>query len=280
MDRVHFPDRWQITASQLIAETFSSRIWKVQLADGGTAIVKDLKPFDDVEDELRGAHYLSWRAGAGAVRLLDVDGQRMLLEYAGERLLAHELAEHGDAHATQIAAQVLQRLFAPSTIPPPKDLQPLRERFASLFDKADTDRARGIDSPYPEAAGLAATLLATAQDIRPLHGDLHHDNIMLGPRGWLAIDPKGVLGDPGFDAANLFSNPLDRIDLTRNPARIARMAQVLSRTLGQSPRRLLDYAIAYGCLSASWHAADDNAADEANELTVVTAIRAVREQLR
>ena len=46
-----------------------------------------------------------------------------------------------------------------------------------------------------------------------LHGDLHHENIMHGPRGWLAIDPKGVLGDPGFDAANMFYNPLDRDDL-------------------------------------------------------------------
>jgi len=280
VNQVHFPTRCQITANQLIAETFSSRIWKVRLADGTIAVVKDLKPFDDVEDELRGAHYLSWRNGEGAVRLLDVDGQRMLLEYAGDRLLAHDLAEHGDAHATGIAAQVMQQLFAPSASAPPGDLQPLRERFTSLFDKADADRARGIDSPYLEAADLAATLLATAEDIRPLHGDLHHDNIMLGSRGWLVIDPKGVLGDPGFDAANLFYNPLDRIDLTRDPARIEYMARVFSRTLGQSPRRLLDHAIAYGCLSASWHAEDANPKDEASELAVVTAIRAVRDRWR
>ena len=79
---------------------------------------------------------------------------------------------------------------------------------------------------------------------------------MLGPRGWLAIDPKGVLGDPGFDAANLFYNPLDRDDLCRDPGRIARMAEIFAKTLGQTSTAILDHAFAYGCLSASWHAED------------------------
>ncbi|WP_275429655.1 aminoglycoside phosphotransferase family protein, partial [Serratia marcescens] len=85
-----------------------------------------------------------------------------------------------------------------------------------------------------------------------LHGDLHHDNIMQAPRGWLVIDPIGIVGDPGYDAANMFYNPLDRDDLCRDPERIAAMAETFSRVLGQSPRRLLDHALAYGCLSASW----------------------------
>lgn len=272
-----FPERWQVSAPNLIAETFSSRIWKVRLGDGSTAIIKDLKPFDDVEDELRGAHYLSWRDGAGAVRLLDLDGQRMLLEYAGERMLAHDLAERGDAVATDIAAELMKRLFAPSPIPYPADLQPLRDRFVSLFAKAKADHDAGRLSLYGEAADIAERLLADPRDVRPLHGDLHHDNIMHGPRGWLVIDPKGVLGDPGFDAANMFYNPLDRDDLCLDPARIAGMADVFARALGQSPHRLLDYAIAYGCLSASWHAADANEKDENRELAVAAAIRAVRD---
>ncbi len=39
-------------------------------------------------------------------------------------------------------------------------------------------------------------------------GDLHHRNILdFGSRGWLAIDPKGILGERGFDFANIFCNP-------------------------------------------------------------------------
>jgi streptomycin 6-kinase len=276
MDAPAFPERWKVSAPDLIAETFSSRIWKVFRDDGSPAIVKALKPFNDVEDELRGEHFLAWRRGEGAVRLLGRDGHRMLLEYAGERMLSHDLAEHGDIAATEIAAEVMAKLFSPSDHPAPSDLQPLRTRFSSLFKKAKADRDAGEKSLYVEAAATAERLLADPVDVLPLHGDLHHDNIMQGPRGWLAIDPKGVLGDPGFDAANMFYNPLDRDDLCRDPRRIAHMAEIFASTLGQTPPAILDHAIAYGCLSASWHHEDANAVEESRELSIVMAIRTVR----
>ena len=272
-----WPDRWNVSDPQPIAETFSSRIWKVRQADGSSAVVKALKPFDDVADELRGAHYLSWRNGVGAVRLLGFEGHNMLLEYAGDRLLVDELNEHGDRYATDIANEVMATLRSPSDVPPPADLQPLRERFASLFKKAELDRGAGLESPYLEAAAIAERLLSNPHELRVLHGDLHHDNILHGDRGWLVIDPKGVLGDPGFDAANFFYNPLDRHgDLCVDPERVAYMAEMFAKTLGQRPDAILDHAIAWGCLSASWHAEDRNEADETSKLAVVAAVRDVR----
>ncbi len=276
MDAPAFPKRWKVSAPELIAETFSSRIWKVRLEDGSPAIVKALKPFDDVEDELRGEHYLAWRRGEGAVRLLGRDGHRMLLEYGGDTLLSEVLDKEGDNAATAIAAEVMARLFSPSKHPFPSELQPLRERYASLFKKAATDRDAGQASIYVDAAAIADRLLDDPHDVRPLHGDLHHENILQGPRGWLTIDPKGVLGDPGFDAANLFYNPLERDDLCLDPERIAHMADIFGKTLGQTPVAMLDHAIAYGCLSAAWHHEDENADDENRELSVAAAIRKVR----
>jgi streptomycin 6-kinase len=271
-----FPARWRLRAPTLLTETFSSRIWKVRLSAGADAIVKDLKPFDDVEDELRGAHYLAWRDGRGAVRLIDRESNFMLLEYAGERHLRAVLDREGDDAATEIAASVLGELTAPSDQPFPADLQPLRARFESLFSKAAADRAIGRTGLYAEAAEIAERLVAEPRRLCPLHGDLHHDNIIEGPRGWLAIDPKGVLGDPAFDAANMLYNPLERDDLCLDPKRITHMAGVFARVLHVEPRHILDHAIAYGCLSAAWHAADGNAKDEARELAIAEVIRSVR----
>ncbi len=273
-----FPDRWNISTARLIADTFSSRVWKVTFGDGSIAVVKDLKPFDDVDDELRGAHLLAWRNGVGLVRLIDQDGHRMLIEYAGERHLTDVLDAQGDAAATDIAADIIVRLHTPGAHPAPPQLQPLAERYEALFIKAKQDRAAGIDSIYAQAAELAQRLLDTASDVRPLHGDLHHENILEGPRGWLAIDPKGVLGEPGFDAANLFFNPLERDDLCLDPEHIGRMAGQLAQAMQQDPRRLLDHAFAYGCLSAAWHHEDGNAADENRELAVASAVREVRKR--
>ncbi|MGL4290180.1 MAG: aminoglycoside phosphotransferase family protein [Phreatobacter sp.] len=273
-----FPEHWDIAAAELLTETVSSRIWTVRLGDGRPAVVKDLKPIKDLQDGLDGAHYLSWRDGVGAIRLLGLDGHRLLLEHAGDRALSQEIAAQGDDVATGIAAEVMARLLSPPADPWPTGLPPLRQRFAGLFAKAKADNNAGVKSLYGEAARLADGLLASPHDVRPLHGDLHHDNIMRGPRGWLVIDPIGVVGDPGFDAANMFYNPLDRDDLCRDPQRIAAMAEAFSRVLGQSPRRLLDHAVAYGCLSAAWHAEDANRPDEERELAVALAIRAVRDR--
>ena len=276
MDLPDFPDRWQVSDPELIAETFSSRVWRVRRADGTIAVVKSLKPFDDVEDELRGAHLLEWRDGEGMVKLLGFDGRQMLLEDAGERMLVDELNEQGDAAATEIAAEVMARLHSPSKRPPPPALQPLEERFRDLFARAKIDRDADASSLYVDAADIAEQLLANPHDVRPLHGDLHHENILCGPRGWLAIDPKGVMGDPGFDAANLFYNPLGRDELCLAPERIAAMADVLGRTLKQDFGTILDHAFAYGCLSAAWHWGDDNSKDEDRQLSIAAAIRAVR----
>ncbi|MFH7879832.1 aminoglycoside phosphotransferase family protein, partial [Pseudomonas aeruginosa] len=57
-----FPAHWHVSQPVLIADTFSSLVWKVSLPDGTPAIVKGLKPIEDIADELRGADYGVWGA--------------------------------------------------------------------------------------------------------------------------------------------------------------------------------------------------------------------------
>jgi streptomycin 6-kinase len=44
MDAPGFPARWKVSAPELIAESFSSRIWKVVREDGSPAVVKAHSP--------------------------------------------------------------------------------------------------------------------------------------------------------------------------------------------------------------------------------------------
>ncbi|WP_209855316.1 APH(6)-I family aminoglycoside O-phosphotransferase [Rhizobium herbae] len=268
------PVHWNVSEPVLIANTFSSFIWKVLLPNGAPAIVKALKPIDDIADELRGADYLAWRNGRGAVRLLGRENNQMLLEYAGERILSHVVAEQGDGHATEIAAELMAELYAASDEPLPSALLPIRDRFEALFQRARDDRNAGRQTDYVDAAILADRLISDATRLRGLHGDLHHENIMLSDRGWLVIDPVGLIGDVGFGAANMFYDPADRDDLCLDPRRIAQMTDVFSRTLDIDPRRLLDQAFCYGCLSAAWNVEGD---DEQRDLAIAAAIRRVRQ---
>ncbi len=241
-----FPAHWHVSQPVLIADTFSSLVWKVSLPDGTPAIVKGLKPIKDIADELRGADYLVWRNGRGAVRLLGRENNLMLLEYAGERMLSHIVAEHGDYRATEIAAELMAKLYAASEEPLPSALLPIRDRFAALFQRARDDQNAGCQTDYVHAAIIADQMMSNASELRGLHGDLHHENIMFSSRGWLVIDPVGLVGEVGFGAANMFYDPADRDDLCLDPRRIAQMADAFSRALDVDPRRLLDRAYAYG----------------------------------
>ncbi|KAB1086041.1 streptomycin resistance protein [Neorhizobium galegae] len=272
-----FPVEWRIETARQIADTVVGTVLEVMRAGGEIDIVKILKP-RALEDSLRGADFMAWRDGVGCIRLIARSDDLLLMEHAGKVTLRDHLETHSDAEATRIAAEVLMEYHRPSDIAPPPTLMPLSRYFKSLFGKAETDRRDGIAGPFIEAAEMAETLICDQRDIKPLHGDLHHGNIMLGPRGWLVIDPAGLIGDAAMDVANMFSNPLDRFDLTRNEERIASMAGVFAEILGRDVRTILRYAFAYGCLSAAWHEEDGNAKDRDDELAVATAVRSVLQQ--
>jgi streptomycin 6-kinase len=52
-------------------------------------------------------------------------------------------------------------------------------------------------------------LNSTSESSVILHGDLHHANIIISAgRGWLAIDPKGVCGDPGYEVGPFMMNQI------------------------------------------------------------------------
>ena len=110
-------------------------------------------------------------------------------------------------------------------------------------------------TPFRRARRIADALLGDAVPSL-LHGDLHHENVLLGQRGgaasWLAIDPQGVWGDPAYEVANLFGNPRDHPALTLAADRPQRLAGTLERSLGLPGARILNWAYVHSCISAAW----------------------------
>jgi streptomycin 6-kinase len=108
------------------------------------------------------------------------------------------------------------------------------------------------------ASDIAQALLDAPRDVVPLHGDLHHDNVLDfgADRGWLAIDPKGLLGERGFDYGNLFSNPQPpgeaTSDVALRPGVFERRFEIVAGEAGIERTRLLHWIVAYSGLSAAW----------------------------
>jgi streptomycin 6-kinase len=108
---------------------------------------------------------------------------------------------------------------------------------------------------FVQCTEAARNLLAEPRECAVLHGDLHPDVLDFGARGWLAIDPKRLVGERGFDFANIFTNP-DLTDPARpvatEPGRFARRLEVVTEAAGAERERLLYWILGWSGLSAAW----------------------------
>lgn len=200
--------------------------------------------------EKDGGAIMAWWAGDGAAPVLARDDGALLLERAmGDRRLPEMARDGADDEASRIICAAVGRLHEPRP-PLSLTLPALAQRFT---DQAE--RAAQIGGVVALAWRVAEDLLAAPRDVRVLHGDIHHENILdFGARGWLVIDPQGVVGERTYDYANTLRNP----DLATATARgrLARQVRVISQAAGLEPRRLLQWAFAHSALSTCWLAED------------------------
>ena len=208
-------------------------------------------------DERLGGLLMEWWDGDGAARVFARDGDALLMERATGPASLSDMARSGqDAEACRILCTAASRLHAPRSKPLP-ELTPLEEWFRELWPAAA--RHGGI---LARSAETARMLLAEPREVRVLHGDLHHDNVLdFGARGWLAIDPKHLIGERGFDFANIFTNP-DLAYPTRpvatQPGCFARRLEIVTAAGGLERQRLLSWVLAWTGLSAAWFLADND----------------------
>lgn len=186
----------------------------VREADGCPAVLK-LQPVDAETAGEPVALRLWGEASAGAVRLLEHDAVTgtMLLE----RLDAHRpLSAVADPReAVRVVAELLAGLTA---VRPPaaSGLRGLGEAAARMVAAApDVARALADEGERRLVLDCAAAVREVAGEPgdRLLHWDLHFGNVLARPgagtRRWVAIDPKPLVGDPGFELLPALTDRFD-----------------------------------------------------------------------
>lgn len=234
-------NRWHLVADGDPIVTRGAQLLPVRR--NGVAAM--LKVATEAEEKFGGL-LMAWWGGQGAAPVLAIEGDAILLERAqGQRSLT-EFARNGrDEEATRIICDAVAALHAPRNKPLP-ELIPLPVWFRALHPAAV--RYGGL---FVRSAAAANVLLSSPQDVGVLHGDIHHGNILdFGPRGWLAIDPKRLYGERGFDYANLFCNP-DRSIATERSIFLRRV-EIVSEAARIHRTRLLQWILAWCGLSAVW----------------------------
>lgn len=195
--------------------------------------------------------------GGAAVKLIDADPDlgALLLE----RLLpGKDLRSSDDQDATRIAASLMKRIWTPlpinSDFPTAADWCRGFERYPAIYPSGGPIPENLVDT----ASSLAVYLLSGSEDQFLLHGDLHHMNILYGDRGWTAIDPKGVIGEPGFEVGALLLNPFPELIQWPHITQIQReRIEILGDVLGLDKRRLTNWSFVRAVLSAIWSVEDN-----------------------
>jgi len=227
-------------------------------------------------EERLGWALLDWWDGQGAARVLEIQGDGLLMERAtGTKTPLADMARYGDdAAATAILCDAIAELHRPRDKAPPQGLATLEEWFRDLWPAA----AEGLLPPV--MAQTARRLLDDQREVRPLHGDLHHENVLdFGSRGWLAIDPKRLIGDRAFDYTTLFCDPdlSDRDPPTAvRPEIFSRRVEVVLARSGLERARLLDWIVAWCGLSTAWFLQDEDDENAAVNLRVAEMALAAR----
>ncbi|GAA2486546.1 aminoglycoside phosphotransferase family protein [Winogradskya humida] len=245
------------------------------LADGTAVILKIGWPHREMYAEP--AALRLWD-GHGAVRLFRHDPARhaLVLEQClpGEQLGARIMAP---ADALRIGAGVLRKLWS-AGVPENRAALPADPAtIESLVDVAGdwgdlvTERMTRLRPAYDpglvaEGARLLHDLPASAPREVVLHGDFNPGNILSSGDGWVAIDPKPLIGDPAYDVAPLLNQIADPY-ATADPAGTLRdRIALLAAELDLDRSRIAAWAVARKVESALWRTHHDREAEGAADL--------------
>ncbi|MEU2227935.1 aminoglycoside phosphotransferase family protein [Streptomyces sp. NPDC018347] len=237
-----FLDRWRLRLDGPSMNGVSALVLPVVRADGLRAVLK--LQLRDAESEGEPVALRIWD-GDGAVRLLDHDPATgtMLLERLDETRMLAGLDD------TREAVLVIARLLAHLTsFPAPPGLRRLGDITAAMLERTPRALERVTD---PAARRIVAGCAAAVREVagepgdRLLHWDLHDENVLAADRAdWLAIDPKPLAGDPGFELWPALDN---RFDAAEVRWRFDAMTEVLGldrdRARAWTYGRLLQHAL-------------------------------------
>lgn len=214
-----FLARWELRLTGPSMYGACALVLPVESARDGTRAVLKLQMLDE-ETAGEPVALRAW-GGQGAVRLLEYEEQTgtLLLERLDS---SRDLAGVETREAVRVLAELLGRLTA---VKAPPGLRSLADIAARMLDdvppaltakgerNADGDADRDELRLLRDCAAAVREVAGEPGD-QLLHWDLHYENVLSAEREpWLAIDPKPLAGDPGFELLPALVNRFEAGDV-------------------------------------------------------------------
>ena len=227
-----------------------------------------LKVIKQPGDEWCSGDVLAAFNGHGLARVYEREPGAVLLERLRPGNSLVDLTLNGrDEEATDILADIIQQMTAHASTP---DFEvsavATTEDWARGFDNYTATGDVRIPRDLVEAGQrVFKSLSASQRRPRLLHGDLQHYNVLFdSKRGWLAIDPKGVVGEIEYEIGAFVRNPIAQPELFLSRSTVERRLKQLTNSLDLDYERALGWTFAQAVLSAIWSIEDGFAVDATN----------------
>jgi streptomycin 6-kinase len=254
-------ERWTLRPAGSPTSGAVALVLPVVRGDGAPAVLK-LQPID--EETVGEPIALRAWDGNGAVRLFahdPVSGALLLERLDAGRSLA---TVPDDLAALQTLSELLTRLHAVSA---PEGIRRLADIAAGMLDRVP--RALTL-RPGPSARRLIERCAGAVEELLPeagerlLHWDLHYDNVLGSHPGsdpcvrrepWLAIDPKPLAGDPGFELLPALHNRWDDVVASGDVRRAIQMRfDLMTDVLGLERQRAVGWTLGRILQELLWEA--------------------------
>lgn len=276
-----FLDRWALHADGRPGCGAVALVLPVRRTDGTVAVLK-LQPVDD--ETVAEPEALRLWAGAGAVRLLEHDplsGSMLLERLDADRTLA---GLPDDLTAVGIIAGLLGRLTDVAAPPSVRRLDRIAQQMLGDLPRVLPALPEGPERTLLDTCGgVLVELLGSPVDTRLLHWDLHYDNVLGSLRDeasqpWLAIDPKPLAGDVGFELLPALWNRWADVTAATDPsAHLLRRFDLMTEVLDLDRRSAAGWTLARVLQNAIWDIGSFNRrAPEPRHVMVAQALLASR----
>ena len=251
-----YSQKWSLSIGTPEHKLNFNYVVPADLADGTEAILKVGWPNPELLSEI---DTLKAYDGKKAVKLLKADreGGVLLLERVRPGQALTEIQEHDDEEAIKIAAAVIRDL--PVAVPSEGNFPTVVE-WAEAFKRLRSEELPSeVVNMLDRAEELLAELEQSKKEEKLLHGDLHFENILLDKKnGWIAIDPKGVIGDPVYETARLLHNGSNLLKNDNPQLIIEQRIERLSEMLGYDKERIAKWAYVDSMLTGCWSMEDNS----------------------
>ena len=236
---------WSLEIGEPFTGGNVSLVVRARQAEGTPAVLKINFPEPESEHE---ADALRLWDGVGAARLLAHDPERraLLVEACEPGTTLWDMVDEEEANG--IAAAVLAQLWRPAPAAP--GFRPLADEAARWAEELPQEW-EALGHPFErwlleDGVAHLRELGSSQGELVVCHQDFHGGNVLRSARGWLAIDPKPLVGEREFDTASLLRDRRD--DLLRDPnaaRRVRRRLDQLSAELSLDRERMRGWGIAH-----------------------------------